>query len=147
MMNGKNFKNEIDSRAEQMFSLNGATQVSNAKQASALMDTFRREAEDKIAARRGAEAQIESSKILADQHRELTVMKEIIDSLLKYTVQQGEQLAIQMQEQNKIEDRRYIENTRLARIATWTGIFSMLIAVIALVLQIASQWDFVKKWL
>jgi DNA repair ATPase RecN len=146
MMTGKNLKNEIDSRAEQMFSLNGAAQVSNAKQASALMETFRREAEDKITVRRGAEAQIDSNKILADQHRELAVMKEIIDSLLKYTVEQGQQQALQLQEQNKIEDRRYIENTRLARVATWTGIFSMFIAVVALVLQIASQWDFIRKW-
>lgn len=146
-MTGKNLKNEIDSRAEQMFSLNGTAQVSNAMQASALMETFRREAEDKITVRRGAEAQIDSNKILADQHRELAVVKEIIDSLLKYTVEQGQQQALQLQEQNKIEDRRYIENTRLARVATWTGIFSMFIAVVALVLQIASQWDFIKKWL
>lgn len=146
-MTGKNLKNEIDSRAEQMFSLNGATQVSNAKQASALMETFRREAEDKITVRRGVEAQIDSNKILADQSRELAVMKEIIDSLLKYTVEQGKLQSIEMEERNKIEDRRYIENTRLARVATWTGIFSMFIAVVALVLQIASQWDFIKKWL
>lgn len=146
-MTGKNLKNEIDSRAEQMFSLNGAAQVSNAKQASALIETFRREAEDKITVLRGAEAQIDSNKILADQHRELAVMKEIINSLLKYTVEQGQQQALQLQEQNKIENRRYIENTRLTRVATWTGIFSMFIAVVALVLQIASQWDFIRKWL
>ena len=146
-MTDKIFKSEINSRAEQLFTLNGTTQVSNAKQATALMETFRREAEDKITARRGAEAQIESNRILGDQHRELSVMKEIIDSLLKYTVEQGKLQAIQMDEQNKIEDRRYIENTRLARIATWTGIFSMFVAVVALALQIASQWDFIEKWM
>ena len=133
---------EINKRAEQLFHLKGAHQVSNAQQASELMETFRREAEAEIMQKRGAEAQVESKKILVDQIQELALMKEIINSLLKYTVEQSQKQAIELDARNKVEEERYLENMRLARLATWTGVVSMIVAVIAIILQVLAHFKF-----
>lgn len=127
--------NEIDKRAEQLFQLNGEHQVSSALQASKLMETFRKQAEAEVMLKRGAEAQIDSKKILGEQQQELAMMKGIIDSLLKYIIEHSRQQSIELVERNIIEEKRYLENTRMTKIATWTSIFGIIIGVASIALQ------------
>ena len=73
-----------------MFSMQGLERhISSARQLSDMTEVIRREAEEKAIKRRGAEAQIESNKILADQREELEVMRATINALLKHNLEQA----------------------------------------------------------
>lgn len=110
--------------------------LSSARQVSDMASMLQRQAEAAAIKRRGAEAQIESSKILADQREELEVMRASINSLLKHSLEQAEQQKIKSQEHDKIETERYLENLRFSKIAAWTGVTGVILGVAAIVLQL-----------
>ena len=118
-----------------LFSSLNDLQVSSAKQAAEFFNRMNREAEEKAIIRKGAEAQINSTKILTNQYQEIELMKETINALLKYNQEQSSQQFFLLQERDKRENARYQETTRLAKIATWTSVASMLVAVIAPIIQ------------
>lgn len=120
-----------------MFSIPGLQdQVSSARQLNEMVETLeRRAAEDKIK-RMGAKAQIESSKILADQQIELKEMREAISALLRHNLEQAKQQSTAAQEREKIETERYKENLKFTKIAAWTGIIGGLLGVITIVIQL-----------
>jgi hypothetical protein len=109
--------------------------LSSAKQVSNLANMLQLQAEEKAIKRMGAEAQIESSKILADQHEELEVMRTSINALLAHNLEQAKRQEKEAQERNEIETVRYRENLRFTKIAAWTGIFGIVIGVVSMVLQ------------
>lgn len=113
-------------------------QISSARQLSDMAKIFQREAEEKAVKRRGAEAQIEASKILEDQRQELEVMRATINALLKHNLEQSHQQALAIQERDKIETERFIKNTRLSKIAAWAGVIGTILAAFGIILQLAS---------
>ena len=115
-------------------------QISSARQLSDMAEILRRQAEENAIKRMGAEAQIESSKILAEQREELEVMRDAISALLNHNLEQSKQQAEVLQERDKIESERYRENTRLSKVAAWAGVLGTLLAAAGIALQIASQW-------
>lgn len=112
----------------------------SARQVSEMSETLHRlhraEAEEKALRRRGVEAQIESAKLLADQREEIEVMREAINALLKHNIEQSKQQAIAFQERDKVEGQRFSENTRLSKIAAWAGVLSVILAAIAIGVQL-----------
>lgn len=110
---------------------------SSARQVSDMMRTLQRQSESAAIKRRGAEAQIESSKILADQREELEVMRASINALLTHSLEQAEQQEIKSQERDKVETERYRENLRFTKIAAWTGIMGSILSVVAIILQLS----------
>lgn len=72
---------------------------------------------------KGAEAQIESSRILAEQREELEVMRDTINALLKHSLEQAEQ----QEERNRIESKRHREAMIFTVIAAVTGIISLML--------------------
>jgi hypothetical protein len=124
-----------------MFSMQGLEQqISSARQLIDMAEMLRREAEEKTIKRMGAEAQIKSSKILAEQRNELEVMREAISALLKHNLEQSKHQAEALAERDKIESERYLVNTRLSKVAAWAGVIGTLLASAGIALQIASQW-------
>lgn len=120
-----------------MFSMQSLErQVSSARQLSDMTQILHRQAEEKAIKRRGAEAQIESSKILADQREELEVMRETINALLKHNLEQARQQADALQERDRIETEIYRENLRFTKIAAWTGVIGATLAIVTIALQI-----------
>ena len=119
------------------FSILGLEQhLSSARQVSDMASIRQRQAEEKAIKRMGAEAQIESSKILADQREELEVMRASINNLLKHNLEQSKQQASALQERDKVETERYHENLRFTKIAAWTGVIGVILGVVAIVLQL-----------
>lgn len=84
---------------------------------------------------KGAEAQIESSKILAEHREKLEVMRSSIHELLKHTLEQAEQNEMMSREREKLETARYRENLRFTKIAAWTGVIGILIGLVSIVIQ------------
>lgn len=119
--------NNINKHAEKIFSLQGSHQVSSAKQASELMDLFRREAEQKIIRQKGAEAQIETSKTLTNHSHDLAVMKETINLLLKHNIDQALLQAEAQRLREVIDARRFRQNMIFTIIAAATGVISILL--------------------
>lgn len=118
------------------FSFLGLEQhFSSARQVSDMASMLQRQAEAAAIKRRGAEAQIESSKILADQCEELELMRASINALLKHSLEQAEQQEVKLKERDKVETARYHENLKFTKIAAWTGIVGIIIGVISIVLQ------------
>jgi len=101
-------------------------QISSARQLSELAETQKQQTKEKVIKLMGAEAQIESSKILADQRKELEEMREIINALLRHNLEQTNQQSIASQERDKIETKRYMENLRFTKIAAWAGVLSVI---------------------
>lgn len=121
------------------FSFLGLEQhLSSARQVSNMANILQRQAEAAAIKRRGAETQIESSKILADQREELEAMRASINALLKHSLKQTEQQEIKLQKRDKVETQRYRENLRLTQIAAWTGVIGVIIGSVAIVLQLIS---------
>lgn len=118
--------------------LNLERQVSSARQMHDMLEPLRREAEAKTIKRMGAEAQIESSKILANQAEELVVMRKTINDLLLHTLEQAKQYAIASQERDKVETARYRENLRFTKIAAWTGVIGIIFSAVAILLELHS---------
>lgn len=77
--------------------------------------------------------QIESAKLSATQGKNLEKMSEILSSLLE----QADRQRLAMQQNERIEEQRYLENTRLSRVAAWSSIISMIVAVVGIIVQIA----------
>lgn len=118
------------------FSFLGLAQhFSSAKQVGDMAKVIQHEAKEKAVKRRGAEAQIESIKILAEQQEELEVMKVSLNALLAHNLEQAKQQWKDAQERNNIESERFRENLRFSKIAAWTGIVGILIGLISLVIQ------------
>lgn len=109
--------------------------TSSARQLGEMAKILQREAEEKAVKRMGAEAQIESIKILADQREKLEVMREAIIALLKHNLEQAKIQIIASQERDRIETERYQENLQFTKIAAWTGIVGTVLAVGGIVLQ------------
>ena len=84
---------------------------------------------------KGAEAQIESSKILADQREELEVIRASINALLNHNFEQAMQLEIKLQEREKIETTRYDEILKFTKIAAWTGIAGAILGAVSIAFQ------------
>lgn len=121
----------------EMFLMHGLQQqVTSARQLSMVAEILDQQAEEKTVKRMGAKAQIESSKILADQHIELEKMREVINALLRHTLEQAEQQSMALQEQDKIETKRYKENLQFTKIAAWTGVFGVALSIIGIVIQL-----------
>jgi hypothetical protein len=98
------------------FSFLGLEQhLSSARQVSDMASMLQRQAEEKAIKRMGAEAQIESSKILAEQREELEVMRATINALLKHNLEQAKQQEIVLQVRDKVETERYRENLRFTK--------------------------------
>lgn len=110
--------------------------LSSARQVTDMASILQRQTEAAVIKRRGAEAQIESSKILADQREELEVMRASINALLKHSLEQAEQQEIKLQERDKVETERYRENLRFTKMAAWTGVIGIILGVVAIVLQL-----------
>lgn len=118
------------------FSLLGLEQhFSSAKQLSDMDKILQHQSEEKAIKRMGAEAQIKSSKILADQHEELEVMKVSLNALLAHNLEQSKQQYKDAQERNTVETERYRENLRFTKIAAWTGIVGIIIGVTSIAIQ------------
>jgi hypothetical protein len=115
-------------------------EISSARQLSDMAAMLHRQVEEKAIKRMGAEAQIKSSKILAEQREELEVMRVAISALLKHNLEQSKQHAEALQERDKIESERYRENTRLSKVAAWAAVFGTFLAATGIALQIVSQW-------
>lgn len=124
---------------DSLFNMNLDRYASSAKQISELSASI--EATQAVVAKsnaiklKGAEAQIESIKILANQHEELEIMRTTINTLLKHSLEQSEQQAITSQEREKLEADRYRENLQFTKIAAWTGIVGIFIGLISIALQ------------
>lgn len=127
-----NDKNSIYARFS---SLEASQKASSARQLSEISKIFQYEAEEKAVKRRGAEAQIESNKIMAEQRKELEIMRASINALLKHNLEQAELLAQSALMQEEIETKRYLENLRFTKIAAWTGIAGMIIGIVAIILS------------
>jgi rubrerythrin len=120
-----------------MFSTLGLQQqISSARQLLDAAKTMEQRAEEKKIKQMGAKAQIESSKILADQQIELKEMREAISALLRHNLEQAEQQLTALQEREKIETERYKENLKFTKIAAWTGIIGGFLGVITIVIQL-----------
>lgn len=120
-----------------MFSTLGLQQqISSARQLLEAAKTMEQRAEEKKIKRMGVEAQIESSKILADQQIELKEMREVISALLRHNLEQAKQQSTALQEREKIETERYKENLKFTKIAAWAGIIGGLLGVITIVIQL-----------
>jgi len=119
------------------FSFLGAERhLSSARQVGDVANMLRQQAEEKAIKRMGAEAQIESSKILTDQRQEIEMMRSSINDLLKHNLEQASQQAISSQVRDKIESERYLENLRFTKIAAWTGAIGAILAVVSIAIQL-----------
>ncbi|MFN7824114.1 MAG: hypothetical protein ACK5P6_02000 [Pseudobdellovibrionaceae bacterium] len=78
-------------------------QATSARHMNDLMQTMQRQLEIARVGRKGAEAQIESSKILADQREEIELMRKSITSLLKHSLEQAQLQSIAAKQRDKIE--------------------------------------------
>lgn len=120
-----------------MFSMQGPEKhISSASQLKELAEMIQRQAQERAIKRKGAEAQIESSKILADQREEMEQMRNAINSLLKHSLEQAEQQSIAKEKRDKIEAERFRENIRWTKIAAWSGIVATIFAVVTITLQV-----------
>lgn len=113
-------------------------QPTNAKQAHELSKVQDQILQEKLVKHQAAEAQIESKDILKAQFQELETMRTIVNDLLKFNHEQS----IALKAKEEIEDKRYESTARLSKIATWTSVISMIIAVVATLIQIASTFKF-----
>lgn len=100
-------------------------QISSARQLIEVVKIHKQQAEEKAIKRIGAKAQIESSKILADQRIELAQMRQTINVLLKHNIEHTKQQSIASQERDKIETKRYKANLRFTKIAAWAGVLGV----------------------
>lgn len=87
---------------------------------------------------KGAEAQIESSKSLAEVCEKLEVMRSAIHALLKHNLEEAEQQEIKSRKRDSIEVARHNENLRFTRIAAWAGIIAVVLSMASLVIQFLS---------
>lgn len=111
-------------------------QASSALQVSDMMKKIHRQAESEAIGHRGVKAQIESSKILADQREEMELMRSALNSLLKHSLELAEQQSIAAEKRDKIEAERYQENMRWTKIAAWSGVVAAIFAILTIALQI-----------
>lgn len=79
------------------------------------------------------EAQIEVAKLLAAQDNKMARMNDTLNALLAWTAQQH----AASQRRSEIEDQKSSENTRLSRIAAWSAVASLILAVLGIMAQIA----------
>lgn len=128
-----NDKNSIYTNS---FSLEASQKASSARQLSDIAKIFQHEAEEKAVNRKGAEAQIESNKILSEQREELEIMRAAITALLKHNLEQAELMAKSAIEQDGIETKRYLEHLRFTKIAAWTGIVGIILGVVGIILSV-----------
>ena len=126
---------------QRMFSIQEmANQFSSAKQINDTVNTFHRiqlaANEDKALRSKSRNAQVESVKILSQQHKELEIMKDAINALLDHNLEQALQQTAALQERDIIENKRFNENNRLSKIAAWAGVFSTILAAASIFIQI-----------
>jgi hypothetical protein len=115
-----------------------ANKATNAKQARELSKIQEQIIQGKNIKQQAAKAQIESQKTLEAQFKEIESLKQTVSDLLRFNHEQS----IALKAKEEIEDRRYESTARLSKIATWTSVFSMIIAVVATLIQIASTFKF-----
>jgi len=128
---------------QEMFSFQGIeNQFSSARQISDASKTFQHIQsavnQEKHLRNKSVNAQIESVKILSNQREELEMMKDAINALLEHSLEQSKQQTIALHERDKVESERYIENTRLSKIAAWAGVFSAILAAASIMIQMFS---------
>ena len=114
-----------------MFSMQGFGQ----QHTNGMLASLQREAESKAIKRMGAEAQIESIRILESQSKKLEFIQETFSALLKHDLEQAKLLEIASQERERIETERYLANMRLTKIAAWSGVVGTILALVAIGLQ------------
>lgn len=110
-------------------------QVSSARHVSDMMQTLQRQAEAAAIGRGGAEAQIESNKILADQREEIELMGSAINLLLKHSLEQAEQQSLAAENRKKIESERYYENMRWTKVAALSGVVAAIFSIVTVAIQ------------
>lgn len=111
-------------------------QISSARQLIEGIKIQEQQAEETALKSMGAKAQIESSKILADQRKQLEEMREAINALLRHNLDQAKQQSVALQERDKIETKRYKENLQFTKIAAWAGVFGVVLGGVAIVIQL-----------
>lgn len=74
---------------------------------------------------KGIDAQVESA-------RELELLREQVNALLKHSRVDAEQQAVASQERDKVEAARFRENIRMSRVAAWAGVISAILSAIAI---------------
>ena len=77
--------------------------------------------------------QIQSVKLSTSHDKKLEKTNEVLTSLLEWAHQQ--QIASQQREVTEVQ--RYRENTRLSRIAAWSGVIALILSAIGVIAQIA----------
>lgn len=96
--------------------------ASSARQISELAELYRQkestEREEKAIQRRGIQEQISTGTTLS--------------ALLKHNLEQ----AMQQDEREKIETARYNENLKFTKIAAWTSIAGVILAIAGIILQL-----------
>ena len=81
--------------------------------------------------RAALEMQIELTKLSAAHDKKLEKMNEVLNTLVTW----AEQHQAALRHNEKVEEQRSRENTRLSRIAAWSGVISAILAVVAIIAQ------------
>lgn len=85
--------------------------------------------------RASIELQLEATKLLTYQERKLEKLSEIVEKLSKRIEQQH----LAAQEREELEDERSEENMRFSKIAAWSGVVSILVAVVSFIISLWAQ--------
>lgn len=83
------------------------------------------EIEDRSHQRRGIKAQIGSENLLRDLLQEIAVMRTAIDDLRNQSFEQSQQ----MEERDRVDAKRFRENTFVSRIAACAGVIAVCIMI------------------
>ena len=81
--------------------------------------------------RAAIQVQLESAKMLADQHEKLDRMSEA----LMFLAEHAQQSQISSRERQAIEDKRHLENLRFTKIAAWSGVVAAILGIVAIVFR------------
>ncbi|MBY0554750.1 hypothetical protein K2P97_09485 [bacterium] len=79
--------------------------------------------------RAAVQVQLESAGLLQDQHKKLDRVSEILLFLAQY----AEKNAIASKEREVVEDRRYLENLRIAKIAMWASVVAAVLGAAGII--------------
>lgn len=86
------------------------------------------------------EVQIETFKLLKSQEETLQRLTQVV-GVLSDTVRLQQEAA---QNREVVDDTRYIENTRLSRIAAWSGVISVITGSVLAVIGLWAQFKLVE---
>ncbi|MBX3042031.1 MAG: hypothetical protein KF789_15095 [Bdellovibrionaceae bacterium] len=83
--------------------------------------------------RAGLEVQLECAQMLAEQSAALGDLIKSLNALRD----ESEQHQLALRKREIIEDKVYLDNLRLSRIAAWSGLVSAVLAALGVIVQIA----------